>query len=51
MKNIEEAMKGSIVDYAIASIAETQIMDVYEYKSATQNDEAEKPEYEQETEV
>ena len=51
VKNIEEAMNGSIVDYAIASIAETQIMDVYEYKSATQNDEAEKPEYEQETEV
>ncbi|MBQ7471489.1 MAG: DUF4494 domain-containing protein [Prevotella sp.] len=32
VKNIEEAMSGSIVDYVIANIAETKIMDVYEHQ-------------------
>ena len=31
VKNIEEAMKGSLGDYIIANIAETKIMDVYEH--------------------
>ena len=36
---------GQLVDYVIASVAETTIMDVYEYKAKeTHND---KPEYEQ----
>ena len=42
MKNIDEVMDGTMIDYVVASIAETTIMDVYEYGKS--ND---KPEYEQ----
>ena len=42
MKNIDEVMGGTMVDYVVASVAETTIMDVYEYGKS--ND---KPEYEQ----
>ncbi len=42
VKNIEEAMKGSLGDYIIANIAETKIMDVYEHLAkSTEN----KPEF------
>jgi len=45
VKNIEEAMNGTMIDYVIASVAETTLMDVYEYSAKKeQND---KPEYEQ----
>lgn len=45
VKNIEEAMKASMSEYDIVSVAETQIMDVYEHHAkAEKND---KPEYEQ----
>ena len=48
IKNIEEVMGGTLIDYVIANIAETQIMDVFEHnkiikKPATDD----KPEYEQ----
>lgn len=43
VKNIEEVMAGTMVDYVIASVAETALMDVYEYG----RDKDEKPEYEQ----
>lgn len=36
---LEEGMKGTLVDYTIASIAETQIMDVYPFDPSTQTDE------------
>jgi len=42
MKNIDEVMGGTMIDYVVASVAETTIMDVYEYGKT--ND---KPEYEQ----
>lgn len=42
MKNIDEVMGGTMIDYVVASVAETTIMDVYEYGKS--ND---KPEYEQ----
>lgn len=42
MKNIDEVMGGTMIDYVIASVAETALMDVYEY--GKKND---KPEYEQ----
>ncbi len=45
VKNIDEVMGGTMIDYVIASVAETQIMDVYEYGKDKQTDE--KPEYEQ----
>ena len=44
VKNIDEVMGGTMIDYVIASVAETQLMDVYEYKKQGQD---EKPEYEQ----
>ncbi|MBR6944890.1 MAG: DUF4494 domain-containing protein [Prevotella sp.] len=31
VKNIDAVMGGTMIDYAIASVAETQIMDVFEY--------------------
>lgn len=36
---LEEGMKGTLADYTIASIAETQIMDVYPFDQSTQTDE------------
>ena len=44
VKNIGEVMDGTMIDYVIASVAETQIMDVFEYKK---NVSADKPEFEQ----
>ena len=32
VKNIEEVMGGTMIDYVIASVAETTIMDVYEHE-------------------
>ena len=31
VKNIDEMMGGTLIDYMIASVAETSLMDVYEY--------------------
>ena len=45
VKNIEEVMGGTMIDYVIASVAETTLMDVFEYKKSDQKDD--KPEYEQ----
>ncbi len=45
VKNIDEVMGGTMVDYVIASVAETQLMDVYEY--GKDNSAADKPEFEQ----
>lgn len=33
VKNLDEGMKGTLADYVISSIAETNIMDVYPYES------------------
>lgn len=44
VKNIEQAMGGTMQDYSIASVAETKLMDVFEYVAKVA---AEKPEYEQ----
>ena len=44
VKNIKEVMDSGMIDYAIASVSETQLMDVYEYKKKGTDD---KPEYEQ----
>ena len=45
VKNIDEVMGGTMIDYVIASIAETPLMDVYEYGKDKVADE--KPEFEQ----
>ena len=48
VKNIDEVMSGSIIDYAIAAVAETTLMDVFEYRKAestdSQKEEDSKPE-------
>ena len=45
VKGIEEVMGGTMIDYTIASVTETQLMDVFEHvaKSAKADD---KPEFE-----
>lgn len=48
VKHIDEVMGGTMIDYVIASIAETQIMDVYEHNKALKKLEPnDKPEYEE----
>lgn len=44
MKNIEEGMGGTMIEYSVTSVQETQLMDVFEYKKPEKND---KPEFEQ----
>lgn len=44
VKNIDEVMGGSMIDYVIASVAETALIDVYEYAKKEADD---KPEYEE----
>ena len=44
VKNIEEVMGGTMIDYVIASVSETTLMDVFEYQKKEQND---KPEFEE----
>ena len=42
--NIVEVMSGSMIDYVIASVAETSLMDVFEYKK--KEEEQDKSEFE-----
>ena len=46
VKNIDTVMGGTMIDYAIASVAETQIMDVFEYGTGKSTIADDKPEYE-----
>ena len=47
VKHIDEVMGGTMIDYVISAIQETQIMDVFEHKSAASKVEHnDKPEYE-----
>lgn len=36
-KNIDEVMGGTMIDYSIAGVNETKIMDVFEYKTQNEN--------------
>lgn len=47
IKNIEEVMGSTMIDYAIAAVQETQIMDVFEHNAAKKSEVDDKPEYEQ----
>ncbi len=47
IKNIDEVMKGTMIDYVIANISETRIMDVFEHNASKKKDTDEKPEYEE----
>ena len=44
IKNIDEVMGGTMIDYQTINVSETLIMDVFEYKKKEKED---KPEYEQ----
>ena len=44
IKNIDEVMGGTMLDYQTINVSETSIMDVFEYKKKEKED---KPEYEQ----
>lgn len=48
VKHIDEVMKSSLVDYVIVSVAETQLMDVFERqaKHSDNNERDDRPEYE-----
>ena len=41
VQHIVEAMSGSMIDYVIASVAETALMDVYEYHKKEEQDQPE----------
>ena len=45
VKNIDEVMGGTMIDYVIASVSESTLMDVFEYGKDKKEDE--KPEFEQ----
>lgn len=47
IKNIEEVMSSTMIDYAIVAVQETQIMDVFEHNAAKKSEVDDKPEYEQ----
>jgi hypothetical protein len=47
VKNIDEVMGGTMIDYVILSVQETNLMDVFEYKKVeSETDEESKPEFE-----
>jgi len=51
VKNIEEVMGATMIDYVIANISETKIMDVYEHNAHTDKAQPDdKPEYENQEE-
>lgn len=46
VKNVEQVMGTTMIDYVIANMAETKIMDVYEHQAKTKKEEVnDKPEY------
>ena len=47
VKSIDEVMGGTMIDYVIASVAETQLMDVFEHLAKVKEQD-DKPEYESE---
>ena len=47
LKNIEEVMSSTMIDYAIVAVQETQIMDVFEHNAAKKTEIDAKPEYEE----
>ncbi len=47
VKNIDEEMGKTIIDYAISTVSETTIMDVFEHLAKGKNQADDKPEYEE----
>lgn len=46
VKNIDEVMGGTLIDYVILSVSETNIMDLFEYKKKESENTEQNPEYE-----
>ena len=47
VKNLDEVMGGTMIDYVITAMTETQLMDVFEHKPQTAKGNDDKPEFEQ----
>ena len=47
VKNLDEVMGGTMIDYVITSMTETMLMDVFEHKPQTAKQTDDKPEYEE----
>ena len=47
VKHVDEVMKSTMIDYEIAAITETKIMDVFEHRAGGKGGTEEKPEFEQ----
>lgn len=47
IKHIDEVMSETMVDYVIAAVTETKIMDVFEHQLKAKNEKNDKPEYEE----
>lgn len=47
VKHVDEVMKSTMIDYEIAAITETKIMDVFEHRAGGKGGAEEKPEFEQ----
>lgn len=47
VKHVDEVMKSTMIDYEIAAITETKIMDVFEHCAGGKGGAEEKPEFEQ----
>lgn len=48
IKHIDEVMGETMIDYVIAAVTETKIMDVFEHQLKSKEEKNDKPEYEQE---
>ena len=46
VKHVDEVMKSTMIDYEIATITETKIMDVFEHRAGGKGGAEEKPEFE-----
>ena len=47
VKHVDEVMGATLIDYEIAAITETKIMDVFEHRSGKKTEAEENPEFEQ----
>ena len=47
VKHVDEVMGATMIDYEIAAITETKIMDVFEHRAGKNNEAENKPEFEQ----
>lgn len=48
LKNVDEVMGGTMIDYVVAGISETRVMDVFEHQTKATGEKDDKPEFEAE---